>query len=100
MNLFRWDTNSLVDWLPHIEFYFIRNRNVWHWNNYDKRWDEAWHGVAYWTPGVKKGWHESSPLEFVLLTGKAFDPTELDEEHARRVAQRATRRRERKEVIY
>jgi hypothetical protein len=38
----------------------------------------------------------SSPLEFVLLTGKAFDPTELDEEHARRVAQRATRRRERK----
>jgi len=41
----------------------------------------------------------SSPLEFVLLTGTGFDPTRLEEAYARRVAQRATRRRSRKDDL-
>ena len=56
----------------------------------------------------ERGWHEcglvascsvepSSPLEFVLLTGIPLDSTGLEEAHARGVAQRATRRRNRNE---
>ena len=76
MSLYRIDTISVVDARRCTEFYVMTDWDVWYWNDYDNQWDEAWQGLIhhrnnrYWTKTP------STPLEFLLLTGKVFrEPT-------------------------
>jgi len=61
MNLYRIDTS--------IDFYimtdnYIMTDKVWHWNNHDKQWDEAWHGLLKRKTNHCWVKSSSSPLEF------------------------------------